>query len=157
MISKTLPQKTFNFTFKSEIDESEYAGLFVVRRKVISDEAKIRVRQTQLNGGLHYDPESPGVGIDPQTNYLNYMIATLQVLLVQVPDWFDLDNLFDANIVADLWKEVRSFQDSFRKKSVPVNNGSSQGGSQTPPGVSNESGDIANMAFSQVWSSVEQQ
>jgi hypothetical protein len=153
MAINQLPIHTFQINYQSELDGSDYKGLFSVRKKVISDAAKISVKRLQLNGGYHFDSDNPGVGMDQTTDSMNYVLANLDVLITQSPPWFDLDSITDFGLVLAIWEEVKKFQNSFRKQSEP--NRVSETRSDKIEAKSDNSGSTPDMVFQQVQASLE--
>lgn len=125
-------QHTFTINHTSELDTQTYAGVFTCKKRSIQDNARLGVRITQLNGGMHYDDDKPGYGVDSNTYSLNYMIAVLELGLVNKPDWFDLNNLVDMDLLTLVYKEVADFEAKFRRpaRQETVSNTNSSTGSQ---------------------------
>jgi hypothetical protein len=153
MAINQLPIHTFQINYQSELDGKDYKGLFSVRKKVISDAAKISVKRLQLNGGYHFDSDNPGVGMDQTTDSMNYVLANLDVLLTQAPPWFDLDSITDFGLVLAVWEEVKKFQNSFRKQPEP--NRVSETRSNPVEAKSDDTGSTPDMVFQQVQASLE--
>jgi hypothetical protein len=95
------------------MDGQLYEGQFTTRKLAIKDLAAIGVRKIQLNGGYYYDENRPGVGIDPQTDWMNSMIAHLEIALVQIPMWFKVEDIIDGNLLAKVFEQVMEFENSF--------------------------------------------
>lgn len=109
-------EHTFRISHESTIDGQTYEGVFTCKKRSIQDDSKLGVRIVQLNGGMHYDDSKPGYGVDENTYSLNFMIATLEIGLTQKPDWFDVNTLVDQELLHLVFKEVASFEASFRRK-----------------------------------------
>ena len=90
-----------------------YQGGFTVKKLSIRDLSAMGVRKAQLNGGLHYDPEAPGQGLDPATNELNALLAHLEFAVLDAPDWWDLEELADMRVVNEVYREVLDFEATF--------------------------------------------
>lgn len=155
MALNTLPVHTFQINYESDLDGLAYQGLFTCRKKVLSDENKIKIRQIQLCGGYHYDQENPGVGTDQETWAVNRILASLELLLTSKPAWFDMDSLVDFGIVMAVWNEVAKFQNTFRQRPGSQSANSSQTGSSTPAQSTNQPGSAPNMVFAEVQASLE--
>lgn len=128
-------QHTFTINHFSEIDQQHYNGTFTCKKLSIRDTSKLGVRTAQLNGGMHFDDDTPGYGVDGSTNGINHMIAMLELALVNKPSWFDIDELVDLELLSKVYGEVRSFEASFRRSaSQPntVDNKNSAEGSPAP-------------------------
>ena len=115
MIGKN--NKVFDLDYTSEEDDEKYAGRFTTKRLSIKDRGQIGVRKSQLMGGMYCVKSNEGVptgqGVDEDTDYLNAMIAHLDVCLIQKPAWFDLDDIADIGVVQAVYKEVMDFEMSF--------------------------------------------
>lgn len=114
LVSAPIPRtKQFWISFRSKMDNQLYEGQFTTRKLSIRDVAAIGVRKAQLNGGYHYDENRPGLGIDEQTDWMNSMIAHLEISLIQAPIWFNLDEIMDAELLGAIFKHVMEFESSF--------------------------------------------
>lgn len=111
---------TFRIDFKSEEDDQTYNGQFTSRKLSIMDHSKVQRRKNELNGGmfcvLDGDNNPTGQGMDADTEFFNYMIATLEISLVQRPEWWNLDEISDKDLILQVFKEVMSFENSFRRR-----------------------------------------
>lgn len=103
----------FQITHKSDIDDKTYQGTFSSRKLSVRDMTQLNVKKAQLNGGLYYDPDNPGVGIDSGTDNFNHMIAHLELAVVDRPDWWNLDEIGDMELIGKVYKEVAEFENSF--------------------------------------------
>lgn len=104
--------KTFSIDHTSE-EGVRYVGKFTTKKLSISDISSLGVRKAQLNAGMHHDPMNPGMGVDAQTDDFNTMIAHLDIALKESPEWWDLDNITDADLLAAVFEEVVSHENSF--------------------------------------------
>jgi hypothetical protein len=125
---------TFNIDHTSESDGQQYRGQFACRRMSMMDRSKINVRKSQLSGGMYCvrdDNGNPtGQGIDQETEWLNYCIAVLEIVLVQKPEWWKLDEISDQEVIFKVFTEVMNFENSFRKRG----NGTALTGGDTASG-----------------------
>lgn len=123
---------TFTVDQVSEIDGQRYYGKFTTRKMSISDLAALGVRVTQLNGGFHHDPKKPGYGVDQGTHELNYMMAHLEIALVDYPEWWNPDTIVDIDLVGTVFEEVLAHENSFprRARSAADGNSGSDGAEQ---------------------------
>jgi len=111
--SKSLT-KTFQVRIKSEIDGEVYSGQFTTKKLSIGDIIRMGTVKAQLSGGLSYNPDS-GKGLPFAQEVLCEMIAHCKVGLIASPKWFDNpENLNDVVILREVYKEVASFEESFR-------------------------------------------
>jgi hypothetical protein len=122
--------QTKTFTVKHKLEDGTVdEGTFTVKRLSIKDRAHIGMKKSQLAGGMHCvrddDGNPTGQGIDEDTDYLNAMIAQLDVALIQKPSWFNLDELADIGVVQEVFKKAADFEVSFfRSTNGGDNNGS---------------------------------
>ena len=140
------------FSYTSEFDGKVYEGQFTFKRLSVRDECRVNVRKVQLNGGMHYDANNPGRGIDEVTETTNHMIAWLEHSIIQAPMWFNLDELYEAKLLADLFREVVDFQNSFFRsiRDRNVDPGSGTKDSSTKGQGPNAAGHIAPMGRGEV-------
>jgi hypothetical protein len=108
---------TFKINHKSDNGE-DYEGTFACRKQSIIDHSKISRRKSELSGGMYTvkdeDGNPTGQGIDEETETINHIIATLEQVLVQKPDWWDLTVLDDYKLITSVFSEVQKFEASFR-------------------------------------------
>jgi hypothetical protein len=105
--------KTFPIDYTSEVDDVRYKGNFTTKRMSIADLATLGVRKAQLNGGMHHDPDNPGHGVDEHTDNFNSMISHLELALVEVPQWWDLEKITDHDLISLVFEEVTKHEHSF--------------------------------------------
>ena len=147
---------TFNITHDSVVDGTKYHGSFTVKKLSIRDLSALGVRKAQLNGGLHFDMENPGRGVDETTDQINNMMAHLEIALVNTPPWWNLDDITDMDLLASVYQEVISFENSFLERRLRANTGaSSQEGSQETQEQSNAAGVSQPLVDPQVQASLE--
>ena len=151
-------QKTFTIRHKME-DESVVEGTFTTKRLSIMDRAKIGVRRSQLCGGMYCvrdeNDKATGQGLDEDTDYLNQMIAHLEVALVQKPVWFNLAEVTDLGLVREVYQQVADFEFNFFRRGNPGTDGpgsirTSESGGERP---GTGSGDAATPVVGQEVSS----
>jgi len=113
-------------------------GTFTTKKLSIKGMAGIQVRKVQLNGGYYFDEKKPGMGIDEETDWTNYMIAHLEQSLIRKPTWWNLDELDDLDLILSVFKKVATFENSFASplrgaavivQGSPVDSGGSSEGS----------------------------
>lgn len=109
---------TFSINHSSEIDQKEYAGQFTCNRLTVMARSRISIKKSQLCGGMYCvrdeDNKPTGLGIDEETEGLNYMLASLEVLLIQKPEWFKPEEISDEAVIIKVFREVMAFDNSFR-------------------------------------------
>lgn len=111
--------KTFTVDFTSD-HGIRYKGQFTTSKLTIADLASLGVRKAQLNGGMHHDVDNPGMGVDVQTDDFNSMIAHLDMSLKEWPDWWDLNQITDGDLLALVFEEVVSHENSFLRRKRPT-------------------------------------
>ena len=149
--------KTFSVDFYSEIDNKRYTGEFTIKKMSIRDLAALGVRKSQLNGGMYFDSNNPGRGVDEGTDDLNAMIAQLEISVKKAPAWWDLDNLADNMLIGQVYKEVLTFESSFlnRNATRASDSGSGEGRSEGSVSETNTSGGHGPVVESKVPASLE--
>jgi len=106
-------QKQFWIDFRSKMDGQVYQGQFTTKKLSVRDLAQVGVRKAQLNGGLYHDEKRPGSGIDAQTDWVNSIIAHLEMALVQAPLWWVINDIIDGDLLAEVFKNVMEFENTF--------------------------------------------
>jgi hypothetical protein len=106
-------KNTHQFFIKHTIDGQDFEGQFACRRLSIKQLAAVSVRKSQLNGGYYFDEVNPGRGIDEDTDWTNHMMAHLEIALIQAPHWFNLDEIYDVNLLIKIYGEIAKFENSF--------------------------------------------
>lgn len=124
--------KTFNVQYNDPDSGKLLMGTFTVKRATLGDLQQHGIIKAQMCGGQNVDR-----GID----WMNEMISFLQVVLTDVPQWWDPTNLYDQTLLVMVYNHVRSFQDSFRvrrvgeQRSAAPNDGSTPAGDAVAPAV----------------------
>jgi hypothetical protein len=103
------------------------------------DLATLGVRKAQLNGGMHHDASNPGRGIDTFTDNLNQMVAQLELAIVKHPQWWDLADIVDLQLLSKVFEEVISFENSFLERARSRALGAEQAGGDGSAGGSEDS------------------
>jgi len=137
---------SFNFvyTFSPEEGGETVRGNFTVRRPSIMDRTSIEAEKLRMLGGFHFDPDNPGAGAPEFANNLADASSFLRVLVVDAPDWWDLDTLESMDLLGRIYREA-SKADPFRKPAAEKSpSGSGQGG-DGEHGISFLDDDIAAM------------
>jgi hypothetical protein len=133
-------QHQFPIRHESKTLGKVFEGTFTTKKLSVKELGWVSVRRAQLNGGMYYDEDKPGTGIDEQTDWLNQAIAHCEVSLKQVPTWWNLDELYDIDLLLAVYKKVVEFENSFSspQPSAAIGHGSSQndsGGTSTQTGA----------------------
>lgn len=155
--SKNSLTKTFALDFTSIVEDRRYQGTFTIKKLGIREMGALGVRKAQLNGGMYFDAENPGRGVDEQTDSFNNMIAHLEIAIKQAPDWWNLDKLSDPQLIGKVFQEVLEFENSFLRRASDrdTNNGSSAGSSEETVSQTNANRGTVTMVGKEVQSSLE--
>lgn len=149
--------KTFSIDFVSEVENQRYQGTFTIKKLTIRDLAALGVRKAQLNGGMHYDQNNPGRGVDEQTDDFNNMIAHLELSVKSSPAWWDLDKIVDVNLLGKVFKEVLDFENSFLRRAVDraTNAGDGAGSGSGNVSEANTGGIVSSVVVQEVHAALE--
>lgn len=149
--------RTFQFRYVSQMDGQVYEGTFTCRKLSIRDLTQMGVRKVQLNGGFHYDDKNPGCGIEEHIDGMNAMMAHLELALVQVPFWFKLEELYDPQLLTEIYMKVVEFENSFfRRPGGQVQSGYSVQNASSPASTgAGSSGSVTPMGSGQIPSALE--
>ena len=104
-------EMTFNINYTSEGES--YSGRFVVRRPNVAQQMQIEGEKARILQGHYYDPSSPGCGIPPHFSVMADTLAFLRVVVVESPDWWEDDEVFDMDLLAEVYNEAQQV-DPFR-------------------------------------------
>ena len=102
---KLVFEKDFYFSYTCE-DGKTLEGDFTIKRMSLSAQGKVGVIKARLNNNLF---------VDPQTELLHAWMAQLQVSIIKHPDWFNVEKLYEMNLLGRLHDEVAKFENSFRR------------------------------------------
>lgn len=89
-----------------------YIGRFKYKRPSLGMRSRIDVMRARLNGDLS--------NLDPDITEFNEVISHLRYTLTEFPDWwrdanFGLD-LYDGNVVADVYNKCMEFETEWKKR-----------------------------------------
>ena len=107
-VTLPFPQKTFHVEYTEPETGHVYGGDFTVKRLTMGDIRQVAIRKAQLNGGVAED------ALDRNVRYVNSMLAHLEIALTQKPEWWKPDTFYNADVIAEIYSEVISFEESFR-------------------------------------------
>lgn len=91
----------------THIDPS-YVGTFKFHHPTVMENMRIGVVKSQLLGGL--------TNVDVLTDNIAHMVATLSVVLDSKPDWFDVENMYDYELLEIVYDKYAEWYNSFRKR-----------------------------------------
>lgn len=153
--------KTFKLDFYSEIDGKRYVGPFTTKKLSIQEIATMGVRKAQLNGGFYYDSENPGCGISESTDEVNSIIAHLEVALVDWPDWFQLSEIVDQDLLGAIYQEVLDHEVTFlgsqreKNKRTGGSDGAGDGDGKSDSSEADSSGGSGEVVDEEVQTALE--
>lgn len=103
---------TFALDVKGEESGKRYIGEFTYKRPNLRQSSEIAKFKTRLDGDL--------TNLDTSISMLHQMLSQLRFCLIKYPDWwsesdFGLD-LYDCNVIIELYKEAMDFEKKFDKK-----------------------------------------
>jgi len=96
--------KQFNF---SEYD-SRFVGTFVYKHPSVLDRMQIGVNKAKMLQGLQGQ-------VDVLTDNIAHMGATLGVVLTEYPEWFNLADVSEYEVLEQVYDEYTEWVNSFRK------------------------------------------
>jgi hypothetical protein len=122
MTKLSLPDMTHSFDIQTKGKDTDinWTGAFKYKRPTIGDRGRISVLRTRLNGDLET--------IDDETSLLNEALSHLRYTLIEFPDWwtdthYGMD-LYDVNIVTEIFSECMKFEAKWNKKLNEVSDAS---------------------------------
>lgn len=148
----------------SEVDDCTYEGDFTIKRQGLMDFSRQQLRKLELNGGRHRvdsDGEDDGAGVPFIMDWINEMISTIEVAVVKSPDWFDLSEISDMEVLKTVYKEVTVFENTFlnRGRGVdrPEDSAVGDGPKDSSPqrGESNAAADVDSVVGKEVPASLQ--
>lgn len=101
--------KSFTVTWTNPETGHVKVGTFTARRPSLGKLGQIAVYKAKLNGGEQ---------VDPMADFYHSMMADLQFILVDFPDWWKPADFFDARPLREVWEHVSAWLNSFRSKRV---------------------------------------
>lgn len=87
-------------------DGAALEGNFLVKRLSLGEQAQIGVNKARLAQSLQ---------VDPNTDSTLQMFAYLQAALIEKPDWFKPAEMFDDDLIIQVYRRCLAFEASFRK------------------------------------------
>lgn len=123
---------TFNISFDTD-EGKTLQGLFTYKRPSVRQKSQIVSRKSVLSGGFYCVRDEKfrptGQGIDAMSEAFNGAVARLDTCLIQAPEWWDLDEITDEELVWVVYEEVMKFEDSFRRPGDKRDDAKTQSGS----------------------------
>ena len=98
------------------VDMNGYSGEFVLKYPSLKDKMDIGILRSKLTGGV------PTQQLDVVTDNIAYMAATLIIVTVSAPDWFDIEIMEDYNVLDYIFTEYTKWTNSFRRTNKPSDN-----------------------------------
>ena len=111
---KELPsmEHTFQVKVEGKAGGQVYEGTFTYKRPTIRQKSLISKLAAKLNEDIKY--------LDEDTKFLHQIIASLHHTLVEAPAWWKKSDsgleLYDFNVILDIYKECEKFEDEWFEK-----------------------------------------
>jgi len=107
--------------FEFDVNINGYEGHFKVKHPSLMDTMDIGVRRAHFLNGA--DSKS----VDVMTDNLTFMTATLSVVILEAPKWFNLEVLDDYMVLSAIYEEYKNWNATFRRGNEQSSNtGSSE-------------------------------
>jgi len=105
-------EHTFTIDLVGTDTRQPFQGSFTYKRPTIGKRSEIDKTISRMNAGV--------VSLDEDTKLLHKMLSVLRHTLVAAPDWWAKSdagvNLYDINVVIEIYLEVQKFEDEWTKK-----------------------------------------
>lgn len=99
----------FEINVVGEETGERYKGTFQYKRPNIGLRRQIKIYEDQLNNGSET--------LDANIRALNLIVSHLHFTLIEYPKWWNgAVDMYDENVLVEIYKEVLNFEESFRKK-----------------------------------------
>ena len=111
MSFSTLPAMEHSFSINTEGTDTKqrFTGNFTYKRPNIRLKSDISKMTARLNEDLQ--------NLDEDVAFLHFVLSTLRYTLTNMPDWWkEADygmDLYDTNVILDIYKAVRKFETSY--------------------------------------------
>lgn len=102
-------ERTHEFELKTVVQGEEVKGKFKIKYPSVLDEIEIQKDYSNLLKGANPDTLM-NAAFD-----LFYIVARNKVLLLEYPEWYNLEVLDNTDIIYDINEEIEKFIDNFRK------------------------------------------
>ncbi len=100
--------KSFVFTWKNPETGIVKVGTFTATRPGLEKLGRIAVLKAKLNGGM--------TTIEPMADFTHAMMADLQYILTDFPDWWKPGEFFTADPLRKVWDHVVAWLNTFRPR-----------------------------------------
>lgn len=102
--------------------EPTFIGKFKFHSPTVMERMRIGVAKSQLLQGLEGH-------VDVMTDNIAHMSATLAVVIDDAPTWFNLDEIYEYEVLERVYDKYFEWNSSFRKASDQSNDAENSGGS----------------------------
>lgn len=102
-------ERTHDFTIEAAIQGQKVKGNFTCKYPSIQDTLQIDLETNQRIGGADLD------SIHASTYELAYAISYCETLLIDYPEWFNLDIIDDREVIYQVMLEIENFRLSVQK------------------------------------------
>lgn len=103
--TKFAKQQQFSVDYTGP-DGEHLDGNFIVKRLSIGEQAQVGVSKARMAQSLN---------VDTGTDYTLQMFATLNAAIIEKPAWFNPTDMFDDDLVIQIYRRCLAFEASFRK------------------------------------------
>jgi hypothetical protein len=117
--------RTYVLDFTS-VSGRRYTGVFEFKRPTIAERSRIGILKAQYGQGL--------TNLDEYTNLLHTAMATLDVVCIRKPEWFNYDQLYDDDVIFHVFVEYKKWEAFFRSEKGTTTAVPDTGGTKTPAG-----------------------
>ena len=101
----------FEFDVKGQETKKRYIGEFIYKKPNLKASSEIAKYKTRLDGDLK--------NLDSYIKSLHQMLAQLRFGIIKFPEWWEESDfgleLYDWNIIIELYKKIMEFEDKFEK------------------------------------------
>lgn len=117
-------KRTHTFTVDFTEYGEKFKGKFTVHHPSQMERMRIGILQSQLTGGV--------VPTDVRTDNLVHIISTLDIVLDEKPEWFDIySEELEYEMMVAVYKEYVNWMASFRKSVGRDNTGETSGNTES--------------------------
>lgn len=106
------------------VDVQGMEGEFTVKYPALMDKVRIGTIRARMTDGV------PSEALDVVTDNISFMSATLEVVVVKSPSWFNINTLEEYEILETVYNKYQEWVSTFRNK---PKQGKDAGGSQERP------------------------